>query len=162
MQTTEKGKTFGTVSAITTEAKQGEEQVTHRAKAYQEKTISLELGNLMAKLEQTDRKLKYSEEDRQVLKTEIRYNKNENLDNCFNLARATEEKLQQMSDKVEATHKEREKDMEVMKKRYDTVNEKLWNLDTSMDTMGGEEAESSCAIQLKLDTLLRNSLAQDN
>ena len=40
---------------------------------------------------------------------EIRYNKNESLDNCFNLARATEEKLQQMSDKVEATDKGREK-----------------------------------------------------
>ena len=71
-----------------------------------------------------------------------------------------------MSDKVEATDKEQEKhfrkDMEEMKKRYDTVNEKLWNLDTRMDTMGREQAESSCAIQSKLDALLRNSLAQDN
>ena len=57
----------------------------------------------MAKLEQIDKKLKCSEEDRQMLKKEIRYNKNESLDNCFNLARATEEKLQQMSDKAEAT-----------------------------------------------------------
>ena len=48
---------------------------------------------------------------RQMLKKEIRYNKNENLDNCFNLARATEEKLQQMSDKVETTDKEREKNI---------------------------------------------------
>ena len=119
----------------------------------------------MVKLEQIDKKLKYSEEDRQELKRERRYNKNKNLDNCFNLARATEEKLQQMSDKLEATDKEREKhikrDMEEVKKRYDTVNEKLWNLDTRMDEMGREQAESSCAIQSKLDALLRNSLAQD-
>ena len=70
-----------------------------------------------------------------------------------------------MSDKVEATDKEREKqikkDMEEMKKRYDTVNEKLWNLDTRMDTMGKEQAESSYAIQSKLDALFKNSLAQD-
>ena len=119
--TTEKSKTFGTVSAITTEAKQDEEQVTHGAMANQEKTISLELGDLMTKLEQIDKQLKYSEEDRQELKSEIRYNKNENLGTCFNQARATEEKLQQMSDTVEATDKEREKhikkDMEEMKKR---------------------------------------------
>ena len=119
----------------------------------------------MAKLEQIDKKLKYSEDDRQDIKREIRHNKIENLDNCSNLARATEEKLQQMSDKVEATDTEREKhikkDMEEMKKRYDTVNEKLWKLDTRMDTMGREQAESSCAIQSKLDALLRNSLAQD-
>ena len=44
-----------------------------------------------------------------MLKKEIRYYKNENLDNCFNLARTTEEKLQRMSDKIEATDKEREK-----------------------------------------------------
>ena len=68
MPTTEKGKTFGTVSAITTEAKRGEEQVTHGATASQKKTISLELGDLMAKLEQIDKKLKYREEDRQDLK----------------------------------------------------------------------------------------------
>ena len=163
--TTEKNKTFGTVSAITTEAKQDEERVTHGATANQEKTISLQLGDLMAKLDQIDKKLKCSEEDRQELKREIRYNKNENPDNCFNLARATDEKLQQMSDKVEATDKEREKlikkDMEEVKKRYDTVNENLWNLDTRMDTLGREQAESSCAIQSKLDALLRNSLAQD-
>ena len=120
---------------------------------------------MIANLEQINKKLKYSEEDRQELKREIQYNKNENLDNCFNLARAREEKLQQMSDKVEATDKEREKhmkkDMEEMKKRYDTVSERLWNLDTIMDTMGREQAESSCAIQSKLDALLRNSLAQD-
>ena len=65
--TTEKSQTFGTVSAITTEAKQDEDQVTHGAAANQKKTSSLELGDLMAKLEQIDKKLKYSEEDRQEL-----------------------------------------------------------------------------------------------
>ena len=104
----------------------------------------------MAKLKQTDKKLKYSQEDRQDLKREIQHNENEKLDNCFHLARATEEKLQQMSDKVEATDKEREKlnkkEMEEMKERYDTVNEKL--------------RKSSCDIQSTLDALLRNSLAQ--
>ena len=78
-------------------------------------------------------------------KKEIRYNNNENLDNCFNLARATEEKLQQMSDKVEATDKEREKkfkkDMQEMKQRYDTVNCKLWSLETRIDTMSKDQAE---------------------
>ena len=119
----------------------------------------------MAKLEQIDKKMKCSEEDRQELKKQIRYNKNENLDNCFNLARATEEKLQQMSDKVEATDKEQEKhikkDMQEMKQRYDTVNEKLWNLETRMDTMSKDQAESSCAIQSKLEVLLRKSIAQE-
>ena len=119
----EKGKMFGTFCAITTEAKQDEEQVTYGATANKEKTTSLELGHLMAKLEQIDKKLKNSNEERQELKREVRHNKNENLDNFFVLARATEEKLQQMSDKVEATDKEREKhikkDMEELKKRYD-------------------------------------------
>ena len=35
-----------------------------------------------------------------MLKKEIQYNESESLDNCFNLAKATEERLQQMSDKV--------------------------------------------------------------
>ena len=69
----------------------------------------------------------------------MRHNKSENLDNYFVLARSTEEKLQQMSDKVNTTDKEREKhikkDMEEMKKRYDTVNGKMWNLETRMDKM---------------------------
>ena len=165
MPTTEKGQTFGTVSAITTEAKQDDEHVTHGATANQEKLTSLELGDLMAKLEQIDKELKYSEEDRHKLKREVRHNKNENIDNHFILARATEEKLQQMSENVEATHKEREKHfkkyMEEMKKRYDTVNEKLWNLGTRLDTIGKDQAESSYAIQSKLDALLRNSIVQD-
>ena len=48
-----------------------------------------------------------------------------------------------------------------MKKRYDTVNENLWNLETRMDTMSKDQAKSSCAIRSKLDALLRNSIAQD-
>ena len=87
------------------------------------------------------------------------------LDNHYVLARATEEKLQHISDKVETTDKEREKhimkDMEEMKKRYDTVNEKLWNLATRMVIMSKDKAENSYAIQSKLDAILRNSIAQD-
>ena len=41
------------------------------------------------------------------------------------------------------------------------MNEKLWNLDTRMNTMGREKAEICCAIQSKLDAFLRNSLDQD-
>ena len=37
------------------------------------KTTSLELSDLMAKLEQIDKKLKCSEEDRQMLKKELHY-----------------------------------------------------------------------------------------
>ena len=90
--TSEKGKTFETVSTITKEAIQNDEQIKHGATANHgttanhEKTTSLELGDLMAKLDQIDKKLKCSEEDRQVLKKGIRYNKNENLDNYFHLA----------------------------------------------------------------------------
>ena len=175
--TTEKGQTFGTVSAITTEDNRDDDQVklvatashettvSNWATANQEKTTLLELGDLMAKLEQIDKKLKCSEEDRQLLKKEIRYKKSESLDHCFNLAKATEERLQQMSDKVEAIDKEREKninkDMQEMKQRYDTVNSKLGNLETRIDTMSRDQAESSCAIQSKLDAILRNSTSQD-
>ena len=67
--------------------------------------------------------------------------------------------------KVEATDKDREeninKDMQVMKQRYDTVNSKLGSLETRMDTMSRDQAESSCAIQAKLDAILRNSTSQD-
>ena len=95
----EKGKTFGTVSTITAEAEQDDDQVkhgataSHGATADHKTTTPLELGNLMAKLDQIDKKLKCSEEDREVIRKEIRYNKKEYLDNYFNLARATEEKL---------------------------------------------------------------------
>ena len=59
---TEKSQMFGTVSAKTTEAKQDEEQVTQEATANQDKQTmeskrtSLELGDLMAKLKQIDKK----------------------------------------------------------------------------------------------------------
>ena len=70
-----------------------------------------------------------------------------------------------MSDKVEAIDKEREKHikkhMEEMKKQYDKVNEKLGSLETKMDIMGMVQAEGSCAIQSKLDALLRNPITQD-
>ena len=134
----EKGKTFGTVSTITTEANQDDDQVKQGAaannieKADHEKTTSLELGDLMAKLDQIDKRLKHSQEDREVIKKELRYNKHEYLDNYYNLARATEEKLQQMSDKVEATDREQDKnikkDMQEIKKRYDAVNSQLGSL----------------------------------
>ena len=162
----EMGKTFGTVSTITTEANQDDDQVKQRAaannmaKADHETTTPLDLGDLMAKIDQIDKKLKHSAEDREVIKKELRYNKHRYLDNYFNLARATEEKLQQMSDKVEATDGERDKnnkkDMQEMKQRYDAVNSQLGSLETRRD-----QAESSCAIQAKLDAILRNSTSQD-
>ena len=48
-----------------------------------------------------------------------------------------------------------------MKMQYETVNDKLWNLETRIDTMNKEQAESSCVIQSKLDTLRRKSIAQE-
>ena len=141
----EKGKTFGTVSTKTTETNQDEDQVkqgaaaNNRATADHETTTSLELGDLMAKLDQIDKRLKHSEEDREVIKKELRYNKHEYLDNYFDLAKATEEKLQQMSDKVDATDGERgkniKKDMQEMKQRYDAVNSQLGSLEMRMDKM---------------------------
>ena len=119
----------------------------------------------MAKLDQIDKRLKHSEEDREVIKKELRYNKHEYLDNYFNLPKATEEKVQQMSDKVDATDGERGKnikrDLQEMKQRYDAVNSQLGSLETRMDTMSRDQAESSCAIQAKLDAILRNSTSQD-
>ena len=100
----EKGKTFGTVMTITLEANQDDDQIkqgaatSNRATPNHETTTTLELGDLMAKPDQIDKKLKHSKEDREVIKKELRYNKREYLNNFFNLARATEEKLQQMSD----------------------------------------------------------------
>ena len=166
----EKSKTFGTVSTITTEANQDVDQVkqgaatNNRATPNHGITTPLELGNLMAKLGQIDRKVKDSVEDRETIKKQLRYNKHEYLDNYFNLARATEEKLQQMSNKVEATDGERDKnikkDMQEMKQRYDAVNSQLGSLDTRMDTMRRDQAESSCAIQANLEAILRNSTSQ--
>ena len=123
-------ETVPKVSSITSETKQEKEQVTQEAAATRDKRAmgsnapSLELGDLMINLKQIDKKLKCSEEDRQELKKESRPNRNENLDNCFVLARATEEKLQQMANKMETTDKEREKHiknhMEEMKEGYNT------------------------------------------
>ena len=41
------------------------------------------------------------------------------------------------------------------------MNEKLGSLETRIDKMGKDQAESSCAIQSHLDALLRNSIAED-
>ena len=165
----EKGRTFGTVSTITTEASQDQVKqgaaANNMAKTDHETTTPLELGDLMAKLDQIDKKLKHCEEEREVIKKELRYNKHEYLDNYFNLARATEEKLQQMSDKVEATDGERDKnikkDMQEMKQRYDAVNSQLGSLETRTDTMRREQAEILCAIPANIDAILRNSTSQD-
>ena len=71
-----------------------------------------------------------------------------------------------MSDKVEATDEDPDKnikkDMQEMKQRYDTVNSQLGSLETRMDTMRRDQAESSCAIQAKLDAILRNSRQAGN
>ena len=71
-----------------------------------------------------------------------------------------------MSDKVEATDKHRDKnikkDIQEMKQRYDNVNSKLGSLETRMVTMSRDQADSSCALQSKLDAILRNSITQDN
>ena len=48
-----------------------------------------------------------------------------------------------------------------MKQRYDTVNSKLGSLETRIDTMSRDQAESSFAIQSKMDAILRNSTSQD-
>ena len=122
----ERGKTFGTVLTKTTDADQSKDQVrpgaavNYRATDDHEIT-SLELGDLMAKLDQIDKKLKHSEEDREVIKKELRYNKHEYLNTYFNLARATEEKLQQMSDKVDATDGKREKNTKKRLTRDETT-----------------------------------------
>ena len=161
-----KSKTFGTVSTRTTDTDQNEDQIrpgtaTNNRTTTDHVTTTLELGDLMAKLDQIDKKLKHSEEHREVIKKELRYKKHEYLDNYFNLARATEEKIQQMSDKVNATDEEREKNikknLQQMKQQYDDVNSQLGSLETSLDAMSRNQAESSCAIQAKLDAILRNS-----
>ena len=166
----EKSKTFGTVSTRTTETDQNEDQkkpglATDYRTTTDHGTTTLELSDLMAKLDQIDEKLKHSEEDRNVIRKEMRNNKHECLDSYFHLARATEEKLQQMSDRVDTTDGERDKnirkDMREMKQRYDAVNSQLGSLETRMDTMSRDHAESSSAIQTKLDAILRNSTPQD-
>ena len=166
----EKSKTFGTVSTRTTGTDQNEDQkkpgpATDYRTTTDHGTTTPELSDVMAKLDQIDEKLKHSEEDRNVIRKEMRNNKLEYLDNYFHLARATEEKVQQMSDKVETTDGERDKnirkDMLEMKQRYDAVNSQLGSVETRMDTMSRDQAESSSAIQTKLDAILRNSTPQD-
>ena len=120
---------------ITTEIDQDKKQATARTASNQVRRVAkpkatlAELKDLITKLEQIDENLKCSEKDRQEVKKELRHNKNENLDTYFVLARATEEELQQMVDKVETTDKEREKhikkNMEELKKRYEAINDKL-------------------------------------
>ena len=93
---TEKSKTFFTASTITTETNQDKVQVTEETVYNQEKratesrATSVELGDMMTKLEQIDKKLKCNDEECQELKKELQHNKNENLDNNYVLARATE------------------------------------------------------------------------
>ena len=158
------------MSTKTTEANPREEQNKAEATAEDRPTTdheeaTIELGDLMAKLNQIDKKLKHSEEDREVIRKELRYNKHEYLDSYFNLAKATDERLKEMSDKVETTNEERDKnikkDMQQLKNRYDDVNSQLGSLEKRMDTMSKNQAESSCAIQTKLDAILRNSTSQE-
>ena len=84
---TDKSKTFGKVSAITKEAGQEKEQVTEGTAGHPEshlaesKTPLVELGNLMLKLEQMDKKLKGNEEDRQDMRKELRHKKKEKKTN---------------------------------------------------------------------------------
>ena len=166
----ERARTFGTVSTKTTEANPREEQTKAEATAEERPTAdheeaTLELGDLMAKLNQIDKKLKHSEEDREVIRKELRYNKHEYLDSYFNLAKATDERLKEMTDKVEATNKERDgnikKDLQQLKNRYNDVNSQIGSLEKRLDTMSKNQAESSCAIQTKLDAILRNSTSQE-
>ena len=51
--------------------------------------------------------------------------------------------------------------MKEMKRWYETAKDKLWNLVTRMDTMSRDKAENSCAIQTKLDVILRNTITQE-
>ena len=70
-----------------------------------------------------------------------------------------------MSDKVDATNEERDKnikrDMQQLKNRYDDVNSQLGSLEKRRDTMNRNQAENLCAIQAKLDAILRNSTSQE-
>ena len=96
----ERARTFGTVSTKTTEANPREEQTKAEATPKDRPTAdheeaTIELGDLMAKLNQIDKKLKHSEEDREVIRKELRYNKHEYLDSYFNLAKATDERRHQ-------------------------------------------------------------------
>ena len=80
-----------------------------------------------------------------MIRKELRYNKHEYLDSYFNLAKATDERLKEMSDKVETTNEERDKnikkDMQQLKNRYDDVNSQLGSLEKRMDTMSKNQAK---------------------
>ena len=72
----ERARTFGTVSTKTSEANPREEQAKAEAMAEERPTAdheetTIELGDLLAKLNQIDKRLKHSEEDREVIKKEI-------------------------------------------------------------------------------------------
>ena len=89
-KSSETGETFGRVSTKTTDTDQNEDQIRPGAAANNRatsdhETMSLDLGDLMAKLDQIDKRLKHSEKDRDVIKKELRYNKHEYLDSYFNL-----------------------------------------------------------------------------
>ena len=66
------------------------------------------------------------------------------------MARATEEKFLKIAKKKEQTDKARKKlmkrDMEEVKKRSKTINDKTWSLETRTDTMRRDQAESFCEI----------------
>ena len=84
----EKGKTFGTVSTRTTDTDQNEDQfrpgtATNNRTTTDHGTATLELGDLMAKLDQIDEKLKHSKIDRNLIRKEMSNNKHEYLDNYF-------------------------------------------------------------------------------
>ena len=113
----------------------------------------------------------------------MEWNKNEGIDTRVRIWVRVTVRMQQMADKDatkrltkmqrcnrwltrcrQQTRNEKnhiKKGMEEMKRRGETVNDKFWSLETRMDSMSREQAESSCAIQSKLDALLRNSIAQE-
>ena len=101
---TGRARTFGTVSTKATEADPKEEQARKEATAGNKTTADHEtatldeLGDLMTKLNQIDRELKYSEEDRDLIRKELKYNKHEYLDSYFNLAKATDERRETPAD----------------------------------------------------------------
>ena len=66
------------------------------------------------------------------------------------MARSTEERFLQIAEKIEQTDKERgkliKKKLEEVRKRFESINGKLWSLETRIDTINSDQAESSCAI----------------
>ena len=90
------------------------------------------MTDLMQKIEQIDIKIRYGEEDQEELKMEIRHNRNESFDENSIMAGSTEERFQQIAEKIEQTDKERakliRKDMKEVRNLYESVNIKLWSL----------------------------------